>query len=69
MLASGVFDWDLRERMGAQGSRAVMIGFSVKDKHQSTSVDRTIPLDPLQLEPRPVVCRPDGGLALDLAWP
>lgn len=69
MLASGVFDWDLRERMGAQGSRAVMIGFSVKGKHQSTSIDRTIPLDPLQLEPRPVVRRPEARLALDLAWP
>ena len=69
MLASGVFDWDLRERMGAQGSRAVMIGFSVKGKHQSTSVDRTIPLDPLQLEPRPVVRRQEARLDLDLAWP
>ena len=74
MLASGVFDWDLRERVGTHRSRAVTVRFSVKGKHQSTSVDRTILLEirPLQLRPsvfRPVDRRPDARLALDLAWP
>ena len=45
MLASGVFAWDLREQMGVNSSRAVTVGFSVKGKYQSTSVDRTIPLE------------------------
>ena len=45
MLASGVIEWDLREQMGANSSRAVTVGFSVKGKYQSTSVDRTIPLE------------------------
>ena len=45
MLASGVFAWDLREQIGANGSRAVTVGFSVKGNYLSTSVDRTIPLD------------------------
>ena len=45
MLASGVFAWDLREQMGTNSSRAVTVGFSVKGKYQSTSVDRTIPLE------------------------
>ena len=45
MLASGVIEWDLREQMGANSSRAVKVGFSVKGKYQSTSVDRTIPLE------------------------
>ena len=44
MLASGVFAWDLREQMGIHRSIAVKVGFSVKGKYQSTSVDRTIPL-------------------------
>ena len=79
MLASGVFDWDLRERMGTHRSRAVTVRFSVKGKHQSTSVDRTILLElsplelpRLELRPsvfRPVDRRPDARLALDLAWP
>ncbi len=45
MLTSGVFAWDLREQMGTHPSRAVTVGFSVKGKYQSTSVDRTIPLE------------------------
>ena len=45
MLASGVIEWDLREHTGANSSRAVTVGFSVKGKYQSTSVDRTIPLE------------------------
>ena len=44
MLASGVFAWDLREQMSIHRSIAVKVGFSVKGKYQSTSVDRTIPL-------------------------
>ena len=74
MLASGVFTWDLREQISANSSRAVRVGFSVKGKHQSTSVDRTIPLDirPSELrpsEPRPVDPRSEALLALGLAWP
>jgi len=69
MLASGVFAWDLREQMGMHRSRAVKVGFSVKGKHQSTSVERTIPLDPLQLELRTADLRPEAPVALDLAWP
>ena len=79
MLASGVFDWDLRERMGTHRSRAVTVRFSVKGKYQSTSVDRTTLLElspselrPLELRPsefRPVDRRPEARLALDLAWP
>ena len=69
MLASGVFAWDLQEQMGMHRSRAVTVGFSVKGKHQSTSVERTIPLDHLQLELRPGDLRPEARLALDLAWP
>jgi hypothetical protein len=79
MLANGVFAWDLQEQMGAYSSRAVRVGFSVKGKHQSTSVDRTIPLElhslelhPLELhplEPRLADRRPEDRPALDLAWP
>jgi len=69
MLASGVFAWDLREQMGMHRSRAVTVGFSVKGKHQSTSVERTISLDPLQLELRPADLRPEAPVALDLAQP
>lgn len=58
MLASGVFTWDLREQMGAYSSRAVTVGFTVKGKHQSTSVDRTIPLELRPLKPRPADRRP-----------
>ena len=58
MLASGVFAWDLREQIGANGSRAVTVGFSVKGKYQSTSIDRTIPLELHPLEPRPADRRP-----------
>ena len=58
MLASGVFAWDLREQIGANGSRAVTVGFSVKGKYQSTSIDRTIPLELHPLEPRPLEPRP-----------
>ena len=45
MLTSGVFAWDLREQMGTHPLRAVTVGFSAKGKYQSTSVDRTIPLE------------------------
>ena len=58
MLASGVFTWDLREQMGAYSSRAVTVGFTVKGKYQSTSVDRTIPLELRPLKPRPADLRP-----------
>ena len=74
MLASGVFAWDLREQIGANGSRAVTVGFSVKGKHQSTSVDRTIPLEVHPLLPRPLDLRPadrrrEDRPAVDLEWP
>ena len=74
MLASGVFAWDLREHIGTHRSRAVTVGFTVKGKHQSTSVDRTIPLElrPLELhrsDLHPVDPRPEARLAVDLAWP
>ena len=69
MLATGVFAWDLREQMGTHLSRAVTVGFSVKGKHQSTSVDRTILLDPRLVELRPVGRLPEARLALDLGWP
>ena len=65
MLASGVFAWDLREQMGMHRSRAVTVGFSVKGKHQSTSVDRMIPLEPRLLEVRPADHRPKARVALD----
>ena len=58
MLASGVFAWDLLEQMGVNRSRAVTVGFTVKGKHQSTSVDRTIPLEVHPLLPRPLDLRP-----------
>lgn len=64
MLASGVFAWDLQEQMGVNSSRAVTVGFSVKGKYQSTSVDRTVPL-----ELRPADLRPEARHAVDLAWP
>ena len=69
MLASGVFDWDLRERVGTHRSRAVTVRFSVKGKHQSASVDRTILLELRPSVFRPVDRRPEARLALDLAWP
>lgn len=69
MLAGRVFEWDPRERMGTHRSRALVVGFSVKGKHQSTSVDRTILLDPRLIEFRPVGRLPEARLALDLAWP
>ena len=69
MLASGVFDWDLRERVGTHRSRAVTVRFSVKGKHQSTSVDRTILLELRPSVFRPVDRRPEARLALDVAWP
>lgn len=53
MLANGVFAWHLQEQMGMHRSRAVRVEFSVKGKHQSTPVDRTIPLEPLPLGPLP----------------
>ena len=53
MLASGVFAWDLQEQMGPYSPRAMTVGFTVKGKHQSTSVDRTIPLELRPADSRP----------------
>ena len=58
MLANGVFAWDLQEQMGPYSQRAMTVGFTVKGKHQSTSVDRTIPLELRPLKPRPADLRP-----------
>ena len=69
MLTNGVLAWDLQEQIGANGSRAVTVGFSVKGKHQSTSVDRTIPLELRPSKPRPADRRPEARLAMDIAWP
>jgi type II secretory pathway pseudopilin PulG len=68
MLASGVFEWNLREQLGAHGAKAVMIGFSVKGKHQSTLVDRTITLNSRPFDPRPGDLRTVDHVAADLAW-
>jgi len=68
MLASGVFEWNLREQLGAHGTKAVMIGFSVKGKHQSTLVDRTITLNSRPFDLRPGDLRTVDHVAADLAW-
>lgn len=58
MLANGVFAWDLQEQMGPYSQRAMTVRFTVKGKHRSTSVDRTIPLELRPSKPRPADLRP-----------
>ena len=64
MLAGRVFEWDLQERMGTHRSRAVVVGFSVKGRHRSTSIRRAIPV-----ASRSEDFRPPERLSVDLAWP